>query len=483
MDDLDRWTGVRALGAGAFGQVNLAWDTQELRWVAVKRFNGHDELGLLRFVIESRIRVEHPHLVRTLAFRLVDDQAWLVTELARGGSLRQVMSRKGPLPWGWVVDVVDQLLDALGALHATGVVHRDLKPANLLLRDAGEGRPHLLVGDFGIATWRTVSMTGIGAAIGTPGYLAPEYLDGRQPSPQTDLFAVGVLAAELLAGARLIHHSNATADIPADWSAKLPMPATVPASVAAVLRRIADPDPARRYQDCTEALTALRTAAPEGARPDLAGVVDVLDLLADLPHGWTLDGPVGARQQEPPTVVTPRHLPTMPGPALGPPTPPPMPVYAPGPWREEIAPPPTRNGRGRAVALAAAVVVVLAVAVGGYLAVANRTADQTAKPDGRSPTVLGGEPARETGPWTPVVAARCTLAERGNVRTVDDRRQRCQRNPAGDQDWVLEPEGGFPKSNPAGPFGGEACRAEADTDFSPTGDPVTCHAGKWQAAS
>ena len=313
MDDLDRWTRVLPLGAGAFGQVHLAWDTTALEWVAVKRFTGQDELGLLRFVIESRIRVAHPHLVRTLAFRLVDDRAWLVTQLARGGSVRQVMQRSGPLPWGWVAEAVDQVLDALVALHATGVVHRDLKPANLLLRDGGAVRPHLLVGDFGIATWRTVSMTGIGAAIGTPGYLAPEYLDGQQPAPATDLFAVGVLAAELLAGRRLVHYSNASPDIPADWNHTLPLPSGVPAAFAAVLRRMAEPDPRHRYVDCAQAREALLAAAPPSVRGDLASVV-LPDLLASVPPGWTANGP----EEQTTALPTPSRAAPAAGPSNGP---------------------------------------------------------------------------------------------------------------------------------------------------------------------
>jgi serine/threonine protein kinase len=292
VDDLDRWTRVLPLGAGAFGEVTLSWDTEDRRWVALKRFTGQDELGLLRMVIESRIRVSHPHLVRTLAFRLVDDRAWLVTELARGGSLRALMTRTGALPWQWVAEAVDQLLAALTALHATGVVHRDLKPANLLLRSHGASPPHLLVGDFGIATWRTVSMTGIGAAIGTPGYLAPEYLDGRQPAPSTDLFAVGVLAAEMLAGRRLVHYSNASPAMPSSWHDTLPIPAAVPRPLAAVLARMADPDPARRYVDAGQAREALLSVSPPGSRtlPELV----VPDLLASLPPGWTPEGPAPA---------------------------------------------------------------------------------------------------------------------------------------------------------------------------------------------
>lgn len=297
------------LGSGAYGEVHLAWDREDRRWVALKRFTGQDELGLLRMVIESRIRVSHPHLVRTLAFRLVDDRAWLVTELARGGSLRGLIVRTGRLPWGWVAEIVDQILSALTALHATGVIHRDLKPANLLLRSHGATNPHLLVGDFGIATWRTVSMTGVGAAIGTPGYLAPEYLDGRPPSPATDLFAVGVLAAELLTGRRLVHLSNASPTIPSSWHDVLPVPAEVPAALARVLQHMADPDPGHRYRDCAQARDALLTAAPPAHRGDLT-TVTVPDLLASLPDAWTPDGPTTVLAT--PTATTPAatHSPT-----------------------------------------------------------------------------------------------------------------------------------------------------------------------------
>jgi serine/threonine protein kinase len=293
------------LGSGAYGEVHLAWDNVEDHWVALKRFTGQDELGLLRMVIESRIRVSHPHLVRTLAFRLVDDRAWLVTELARGGSLRSLITRTGRLPWGWVTEAVDQILSALTTLHATGVVHRDLKPANLLLRSHGATHPHLLVGDFGIATWRTVSMTGIGAAIGTPGYLAPEYLDGQPPSPATDLFAVGVLAAELLTGHRLIHYSNAAPTIPSSWHDVIPVPPEVPPPLATVLKRMASPDPTHRYRDCTEAREALLAAVPPQTRGDLT-VVPVPDLLSTLPPTWTPEGPAAPAT---PTTTLPTSTP------------------------------------------------------------------------------------------------------------------------------------------------------------------------------
>jgi eukaryotic-like serine/threonine-protein kinase len=466
VDNVDRWTPVSVLGTGAFGQVHLAWDRTDRRWVALKRFTGQDELGLLRFVIESRIRVDHPHLVRSLAFRLVDDDAILVTELARGGSLRQLMSRAGPLPARWVATVVGQVLDALAALHAHGVVHRDLKPANLLLRDPGPARPHVLVADFGIATWRTVSLTGVGAAIGTPGYLAPEYLATSTPSPKSDLFAVGVLAGELLAGRRLIHQSSATPEIRSDWSTQLPMPDGLAPKLAAVLRRMADPDPNTRYLDCAEAAEALRHAMPGEA----AGAVPGIDLLDKLPVGWTLDGP--ASEDAPtvaPTVTTPAAAAQWTQPTQRPPFTPPS--VLPGP-PAPIPGAPARKKR-RAPWIAAVAVLVALAGAGIVWAAGNNTV-----PGGPIPGDTG-HPAAPQPAWTPVPLSQCALAERGAVRTVDGRTARCQRTSPTRQDWVAEPAGGFPVSNPSGPFAGEACGTSPDTDYSPTGVPLHCASRKW----
>ncbi|HVV24594.1 MAG TPA: protein kinase [Pseudonocardiaceae bacterium] len=468
MDDLDRWTPVSVLGTGGFGQVHLAWDRTDRRWVALKRFTGQDELGLLRFVIESRIRVDHPHLVRSLAFRLVDDDAVLVTELARGGSVRQLMSRAGPLPAHWVATVIGQVLDALAALHAHGVVHRDLKPANLLLRDPGPARPHVLVADFGIATWRSVSLTGVGAAIGTPGYLAPEYLDAGTPSPRSDLFAVGVLAAELLAGRRLVHVSNAGPDIPSDWSTQLPMPGGLAPNLAAVLRRMADPDSEARYSDCAEAAEALGRVMP--AEPAQPVVVPGIDLLDGLPAGWTPDGPIISAPVPP---VSPAEWTR---PTGRPASTPPAGVPGPPAWASPDVPAPRK--KPRAPWIAALAVLALATGGGVYWAATQHTV-----PGGPVPGPGGtGHPAAPQPAWTPVPLTACAFADRGAVRTIDGVTARCQRTSANGQEWVEQPEGGFPVSNPSGPFPGESC-TPPDTDYTPTGVPLTCANRKWIAGA
>jgi serine/threonine-protein kinase len=469
VEELSRWQPVRPLGAGAFGQVHLAWDNAERRWVAVKHFTGQDDLGLLRFVIESRIRVSHPHLVSTVSFRLVDDQAWLVTELARGGSLRPLLNR-GPLPVGWVVEVIDQVLDALSALHGAGVVHRDVKPANILLRDPGMAAPHVLVADFGIAAWRAVSMTGVGASIGTLGYLAPEYLDGTQPSPRTDLFAVGVLAAELLSGKRLVHQSNAVTDLPAQWSDQIPLPDGLPGRLAEVIRRMADPDPQRRYADCHEALAALRVISPPGTRPDLTSV-EAADLLAGIPHHDSPPplGPVSAPQpvqavhSSNPPISTPFPVQQNMSPPY---TPPPNPA----------APTPSGRKRKRLPRVLAAVVAVVVVAGAGFLIWQSI---DTAKPGQQTGTSDQPDSAPVVA-WTPSPIEPCSRVDIGRVRAGS---QRCQRVSATAQAWVAAPAEGFPaKSNPNGPLAGEGCTQASPADFDPTGVPMMCRDGKWASS-
>ena len=116
-------------------------------------------------------------------------------ELVRGGSVRDLLARHGPLPEPLVAVLLGQLLDALTAVHAQGVVHGDVKPANLLLRDGP--RPHLLLADFGVATRAEERPPG---PAGTPAFLPPERLAGSPPHPSQDVYAAGLVARRALAG-------------------------------------------------------------------------------------------------------------------------------------------------------------------------------------------------------------------------------------------------------------------------------------------
>lgn len=190
------------VGVGGTGTVWRAWDLRDGRFVAAKLLRAYDEALLLRFVREQAVRISHPHVLAPHGWAAEDDVAVIVTDLMRGGSVRDLARTTGPLPAALVVALLDQALQALVAVHAAGVVHGDVKPANLLLEPTGRGRPHLRLADFGVATGHAdaVVFTGSGP-VGTPGYLAPEQLAGAPPDPAQDLFALGVTGRRLLARA------------------------------------------------------------------------------------------------------------------------------------------------------------------------------------------------------------------------------------------------------------------------------------------
>ena len=185
---------LEEIGRGATGTVHRARDLRTRRYVAAKVLRGADPSTLAAFVREQAHRIEHPHVLAPLGWAAEDDVALIAMELVRGGSVRDLVTRRGGLSEGLVALLLGQLLDALVAVHARGLVHGDVKPANLLVRDGA--RPHLLLADFGVA-----ARSGRPAPVaGTPSYLPPERLAGALPDPSQDVYAAGLVARRLLAG-------------------------------------------------------------------------------------------------------------------------------------------------------------------------------------------------------------------------------------------------------------------------------------------
>lgn len=232
------------LGTGGMGTVWRATDRRTGQEVALKLLRGghHDpgSAALLRFVREQGVRIEHPHVLAPTGWVAEDDRVALATRLVRGGTVEDLLLEHGPLPTTYAVALLDQLLDALRAVHAAGVVHRDVKPANLLLDPTGAGRPRLLLADFGVADVAgDPRLTRLPGPVGTDGYLAPELVAGGPTTPAQDLFAVGVVGTQLLTGG----------------APGTPVP---PGPLAPLLAALRDPDPTRRPADAAAALTTLR---------------------------------------------------------------------------------------------------------------------------------------------------------------------------------------------------------------------------------
>ena len=206
-----RYTVERELGRGGMATVFLARDVRHGRAVAVKVLE-RDVVapsGAERFLheIQFAARLTHPHVLGVHDSGEADGLLYYVMPYVEGETLRARMTREGPLPLVDARRLLRELADALAYAHARGVVHRDLKPENVLLSGG-----HAVVADFGIAkavaaatsdgTTQGVALTGTGVSIGTPGYMAPEQAVGdARTDHRADLYALGVVAYEVLAGA------------------------------------------------------------------------------------------------------------------------------------------------------------------------------------------------------------------------------------------------------------------------------------------
>jgi eukaryotic-like serine/threonine-protein kinase len=291
----DRYVIEREIGRGGMATVYLARDSRHDRAVAVKVLHSDiaAALGPERFLSEIHIAagLQHPHLLPLLDSGGAGGFLYYVMPYVEGESLRERLDREHELPVPEVVSILKEVVDALSYAHGRGVVHRDIKPDNVIL----SGR-HALVTDFGVAkaiggaSGRT-ALTTVGVALGTPAYMAPEQatadpnLDHR-----ADIYAVGVLAYELLTGRTPFAGSNAQATLAAQVTER-PDPVTrhrdqVPAALAAAVMKCLEKKPADRWQRAEELLRALEAmTTAEGhvgprmrVRAVVAGVVVIAAL-------------------------------------------------------------------------------------------------------------------------------------------------------------------------------------------------------------
>lgn len=204
-----RYVLIDQIGLGGMGSVWRAWDLRQQRFVACKVLGQHDGSMLLRFVREQSVRIQHPHVVAPSGWAAEDNLVVFAMDLVAGGSVQTLLGDHGPLPASYVAVLLDQTLQALQAVHGAGVVHRDIKPANLLLEPTGTKRPHVRVGDFGVAALiEDVRLTRFPGAIGTEGYMSPEQVQGAPPDPKQDLYATGVVAVQMLTGLSPRQHTG-----------------------------------------------------------------------------------------------------------------------------------------------------------------------------------------------------------------------------------------------------------------------------------
>ncbi|WP_285574004.1 serine/threonine-protein kinase [Streptomyces sp. RTGN2] len=254
-----RYTLLRTLGLGGFGQVWLAHDEDLNVKVALKqvRLPGptapeEQRHRIARAVREAqhaaRLR-DHPSIVTVHDALEHDGSPWIVMQYVEGRSLAEELRQHGRLPVDQVARIAEAMLAALAAAHKADIMHRDVKPANVLL--AAEGQ--VLLTDFGIAVTPTdATLTASGMVIGSPGYVAPERLQGTKPGAAADLFALGVTLYEAVEGEPPFTRQNPVAALTQE-----PRPPLHAGRLGPLLLRLLEKAPAQR-PDATAARAMLR---------------------------------------------------------------------------------------------------------------------------------------------------------------------------------------------------------------------------------
>jgi serine/threonine-protein kinase len=258
----DRYEIRAALGKGGMGTVYRAMQLSVDREVAIKVIHpklSNDRAVVKRFLREARLasRLSQPNIVNVYDFGQSDGVLYLVMELLRGHTLAAELRASGALAPKRVVRIASQLCDALEAAHAQGIVHRDLKPGNILILDEPPGRDLLKVLDFGLAKSLVVDsgsvVTNTDALLGTPLYMAPEQIEGKDSDQRADLYALGCIAYEMLSGRPPFVDTAVSAVLARHvGDTHKPLDPGIPAALRDLVDRLLAKSPAARPQSVVE---------------------------------------------------------------------------------------------------------------------------------------------------------------------------------------------------------------------------------------
>ncbi|WP_449064120.1 serine/threonine-protein kinase, partial [Planomonospora algeriensis] len=276
----DRYRLLERIAGGGMGEVWRARDELLGREVAVKLLRRHladDPAFRGRFRTEARIAagLADPGIAQVFDYGEADDVAYLVMELVPGESLAAILARNGALSPEVALDVVHQTAKGLHAAHASGIIHRDVKPGNLLVTGTGT----IKITDFGIArALESAPVTQTGTILGTAQYVSPEQASGIALTPATDLYSLGVVAYECLAGRPPFTAENQVAialmhlnDPPP------PLPASVPGPVRDLVAACLAKDPAQRPASARELSDRAYVLRESLATAGAAGLVLLTD--------------------------------------------------------------------------------------------------------------------------------------------------------------------------------------------------------------
>jgi eukaryotic-like serine/threonine-protein kinase len=252
-----RYRVLGRLGVGGMATVYLAEDSSLGRKVALKvmaeRYSDDGEfVERFRREAQAAARLNHPNIIAVYDRGEADGRPYIAMEYLQGRTLKQVIQAEGPLPPERALAIAMQVLAGLRYAHEHGVVHRDVKPHNVLVGDDGR----IKVTDFGIAHAGDPQMTEVGSIVGTAQYLSPEQARGRAVGPQTDIYSLGVVLYEMLAGRVPFEGDSSVAIAMQHVSDPAPplraLAPDVPESLALVVAHAMLKDPTQRYASADE---------------------------------------------------------------------------------------------------------------------------------------------------------------------------------------------------------------------------------------
>lgn len=265
----ERYRIVALLGRGGMGEVYRADDLTLGQPVALKFLpeEASKDPGLLeRFRGEVRIarKVSHPNVCRVYDVGEVDGLTYFTMEYVDGEDLASLLRRIGRLPNDKAIDIARQLCAGLAAAHAKGVLHRDLKPANIML----DGRGQAVITDFGLAAL-TDQVPGAEVRSGTPAYMAPEQLAGKEVTEKSDLYSLGLVLYEVFTGKRAFSADNLTDLVRSRTAGDISRPSSfvkdLDPLVERVILRCLEPEPANRPANALSVAAALPGGDPLAA--------------------------------------------------------------------------------------------------------------------------------------------------------------------------------------------------------------------------
>ncbi len=292
----NRYRLVETLGSGGMADVYLAHDDVLDRTLALKilssRYAGDEEfVERFRREAQNAASLSHPNMVSIYDRGETEDGTYYIAmEYLPGGTLKDRLVRRGPLPARTAAAVALQIAEALKAAHDSDVVHRDIKPHNILITESGD----IKVTDFGIARAASSStMTKTGSIIGTAHYLSPEQAMGEPVRPTSDLYSLGVVLYEMLTG-ELPYDAEtpigiAMKHVNGEMREPIEVDPSIPSGINAVVMKLLSRDPGDRYPDAA-ALTADLERVSSGLAPEDAGTKEMARVAPPSPPPPTSSG-------------------------------------------------------------------------------------------------------------------------------------------------------------------------------------------------